>query len=124
MQHLVSQDLSFELMTMTPRNAQAFLSQKQPLQAAMLQGSDATFVQICKLGEFYDIHSDVEPLKSSAEIGFCLVYEWINLELDYPELGRVAVVRIRGAAFEDKKSVKCFLKQVEQARKNDPVELA
>ncbi len=124
MKRTAAQDLAFELLTMVPHNAQAFLhDQGQPVQAALVGMCEANMLQLCKLGSFYDICPE-EVLASTREIHEISLYELSYFEADHEVLGSIAVVRIRGTVFEEKKELKQFVRQVEHAKKNDPVALA
>ncbi len=115
MRRFVSEGIPFERIDMVPQNAAAFLQKKQPLQAEFCLDYPNTIVPLCKLKGFYDICPN-EVLASTKEIGshFAL-YELLFLQ--------DGVVRIRGVAFEDKKLLKTYLKQVEFAREHDPVRI-
>ncbi len=114
MRRLIQENIPFEELSMVPENAAAFLKKSQPLQAENCQDYPASVVPLCKVKDFYDI-CPIPPLATTKEIGPFALYEMLFL----PD----GLVRIRGVAFEDKKELKSYLKQVEIAKKHDPARL-
>ena len=115
MRRLIQQNIPFETLEMVPANAESFFKKKYPDLAAACAEYPGNVVPLCKFGNFYDICP--QPLlETSRDIGAFTLYEMFFL----PD----SIVRIRGKAFEDKKEVKPFLKQVERAKASDPIVLA
>ncbi len=115
MRRLAHQDIAFEPLSMVPQNACAFLQKKQPIQAELCLEYPSNVVPMCKVGDFYDICPN-ELLESTKQIRNFALYEIFFLPDSY--------VRIRGVAFDEKKELKNYLKQVERAKQNDPVDLS
>jgi threonyl-tRNA synthetase len=114
---------TFETLTMMPQNAFEFLKNKQPIQAALALEYPSNLVPLCKVNNFYDVYPE-EEFVDVDKLRDVVLYELINLRKELPDGREVACVRIRGAAFQDKKALKNFIKQLEQALKNDPVRRA
>jgi hypothetical protein len=112
MRRLVQANLPFELLNMMPANAAAFLQKNQPIQAKNASEYPASVVPLCKVKDFYDICPE-ELLATSREIQNFSLYEMLFL----PE----KIVRIRGVAFNEKKDLKNYLKQLERSKSNNPV---
>ena len=124
MRRLRSEALTFELMTMMPKNAQSYLLSKGlVLQAHLLEDVETNLIQLCKLGELHDICPD-ELVSTTKEIGEFALYELLVFEKEVPSLGLVPIVRISGLCMQDKAKLKAGLKQVDVAKRNDPVKLA
>ncbi len=115
MRRLIQQDIPLERMEMVPMSAKAFLQKKHPKLAAVCADYPATIVPLCKIKDFYDICPG-QLLATSREIPAFLLYEMDFLQ--------DSIIRIRGRAFTDKKEIKSFQKQIEKAKKNNPIELA
>ncbi|MBS0635523.1 MAG: hypothetical protein JSR37_08685 [Verrucomicrobia bacterium] len=115
MRRLIQAAIPFEHMSMVPQNAAQFLQKKQPIQAEFAAEYPSNVVPLCKVRDFYDICPE-ELLETTRQIGPFALYELSFL----PD----SIVRIRGVAFDDKKMLKTYLKQVEQAKEHDPVPLA
>jgi threonyl-tRNA synthetase len=118
------ENLKFELMTMMPKNAQSYLqSLGLPLQAALLDDVEGNLVQLCKVGKFCDICQD-EVVPQTTDIPEFALYELAVFESEVPSLGYVFIVRIKGVCLQDKPQLKRLLKQIELAKKNDPIRLS
>lgn len=115
MRRLVSEAIPFETLSMVPQNAAAFLQKKQPLLAESCLEYPSNVVPLCKVRDFYDICPQ-ELLATSREIRNFSIYELFIL----PD----SCIRLRGCAFEDKKELKNYLKQIERAKAHDPVQIA
>jgi threonyl-tRNA synthetase len=109
---LIQENISFETLSMVPSVAESFLKKKQPVQAELAANFPLNVVPLCKVKDFYDICPE-ELLATSRDIQHFVLYELLAL----PD----SCVRIRGAAFHDKKQLKTFVKQVEVALQADPV---
>ncbi|MCE5294986.1 MAG: hypothetical protein LLF94_10305 [Chlamydiales bacterium] len=114
MRRFVHEDIPFEALSMVPQNASSFLQKKQPIQAEFCLDYPSNVVPLCKLRNFYDICPE-ELLASTREIRSFALYEMFFL----PD----SIVRIRGVAFDDKKELKTYLKQIDRAKNNDPIRL-
>ena len=120
MKVLQHQDLSFELKTMMRENAvQLFLHHGQQVQASLVEAMRDNMATICKVGRTYDLCS-CEPLTTSKEMSDFALYDIESKTLFYPTLGTVDVLRVHGAVFTDKKSLKEFVKKQKLAKQNDP----
>lgn len=115
MRRLVSESIPFETLSMVPQNAAAFLQKKQPHLAESCLHYPSNLVPLCKVRDFYDICPE-ELLATSREIRNFSIYELFIL----PD----SCIRLRGCAFEDKKELKNYLKQIERAKAHDPVQIA
>jgi threonyl-tRNA synthetase len=124
MRRFRSQAIAFELLTMMPKNAAGYLiSKNEPLQAALLDEIDSNLVQLAKLGDFYDICPH-ELVQTTAQVGEFALYELTSYESEVPLYGHALIVRMSVVVMQDKKVLKRQLKEIELAKKNDPVQIA
>ena len=121
---LISKKLPIEKQTMMRQNAIDFFKHKKLyLQADLLQQETQNLVELCKIGDFFDVCFD-SLLSNTGDVKEFTLSEIKIFDAYYPEIGMKRVTRITGCAFIEKKALKSFLKNLEIAKKNDLLKLA
>lgn len=114
---------TFDVMTMMRENAvEFFLHHKLDIQAALAEAKSDNLIELGKIDEWFDLIQGA-PLSNSNEIQHALVTDVRSFEVYYPILGFIPLLRVSGVVFPDKKALKEYQKNLEIAKKSDPVTL-
>jgi threonyl-tRNA synthetase len=112
---LITEDLPIESVTMLRTNAiQLMAHRKQVLLVEQLEALKTKFVDLCRIGDFYDLSAGPFTPTTKALAAYKL--------FDISEMKgeeELEIIRITGTAASDKQTLKTFLKHLESARARD-----
>lgn len=119
MRALSKADIEIRSLAMMRENAaQLFSHHGQSIKAEIVGESLENIVSVCQIGEFFDFCPAL-TIASTSEIRVFKILKIEKVQLHRADWEAFDVVRIRGTAFADLKSLKRYVKAVEAAKKRD-----